>query len=774
MGAQKNVTLTELQKQQKLAQQTAQIPPIQPGTIAPIINQPGGNITQGAIQPPPIGAAPVPAPAPALPPPAPVPGAPPPAAQPTQQELTQQVQQQILGRAESPLLQQIIAQAQGRLADPTLGVDLAAQTERQLSQFDVDLARRFEGVRRATPGLAAGGAREQVLAEEALTAAQERGRFGAELERGELAQTSQLAAQAQQQALAALGAERGITEALIEGIKIGDPLATRQLEEKLATLSIESQQFLSGFDRETQLLLADRSEATQSTLADINNKFQEGQLLTKLDFDGIENALDREAAEARQAGDIEGQKQIELLRDQFATQRQESDQAFQSRLAGFDRGTQELLTNLKAEIDEKSFVRQSDFTATQNQLQKDFEFALQTNDTDKALQIQQMQNDLAQTLQASQLEFRTSERIANNGWQTQERLSAEDFEKSTRYLENEFQVARDANNIESEERLTRLQSDLRLKEITQEMDENIRLTFIQDELQTARDNGDVGRQKDLIRFQTSQNIETIRVNQGFEAGQAELGRLHDVALQEGDLVGQRELTRMQHQFQADENLKDRELEHLRLEFQKVGQDFDQIFNAVDAGAIDPSAIGAFLQEQLPQELRDQIKPFDADAAMRESIDADYRAQLYQFAKSNPQFAVQGTDGELTPEGEALFNDFVNRTLFGSATQPIGTQLALGDISDAEFRIPKDDPRYLELLEQTSQWVNTFDRDPNGFWHPDVGRFKAPPAKGTLIENDGTVYRVSSDLAVETRGQDYEYFTALDLSTGTTKTFRARI
>jgi hypothetical protein len=136
----------------------------------------------------------------------------------------------------------------------------------------------------------------------------------------------------------------------------------------------------------------------------------------------------------------------------------------------------------------------------------------------------------------------------------------------------------------------------------------------------------------------------------------------------------------QQQFTREEAVLDRQLETVRLEMQTVGMDYSLIENAIAAGRISPDEAVEFVRTQFPDL---DITAADPNAIYQE-LDRDYRVQQYQFAQTNPDYAIYvdatgnevpaGTPGatfkELNTEGAGLFNEFLNTSYYGPDGKPI--------------------------------------------------------------------------------------------------------
>jgi len=257
------------------------------------------------------------------------------------------------------------------------------------------------------------------------------------------------------------------------------------------------------------------------------------------------------------------------------------------------------------------------------------------------------------------------------------------------------------------------------------------------------------------------------------------------------------------------------------------REFERLTLAEENGTIAAGAALAYLQKTMSDS---GIKIDAPDPnAVNAAIDAEYDAQMYQFLKTNPQYknakaltaaqktkvddilkknnvsangvlnsfyqdgyeatlqkyGMSGTDLDLvlnsrenqdlmSPEGQKAFNEYFNKTMYGmEGTEGKINQLITGVMSDTNLR-GKDinDPVYKGLYDTASNFNSATYTDDKGVFSADVGRFRSVPANGSYFKKGDKLYKATSDIAVETSGEDYEYFTAIDVSSGQSITIKA--
>jgi hypothetical protein len=264
-------------------------------------------------------------------------------------------------------------------------------------------------------------------------------------------------------------------------------------------------------------------------------------------------------------------------------------------------------------------------------------------------------------------------------------------------------------------------------------------------------------------------------------------------MQQNDFVQARVLQEQQLSFQAKENLANRALEEARIALQAKGIDMQQIEqrysminSEIEAGRAAPDAAINYLNTQL-QGTGIKLTAVDAEKAAQEAIDADYKAQMYQFAKSHPELVTSNLvqvnengnstyreERGLSEEGQRQFMEFFNKSAYGETSV---ADLVNG-IADVKTLQGGADPnsqnaaQYRTLLSKAKDWTPQYEHDGRGVWKEDVEKISNAPAKGTYFKYNGALFYASSDVIEEESGENYEYFKAIDVNTGNTITVKA--
>jgi hypothetical protein len=172
-------------------------------------------------------------------------------------------------------------------------------------------------------------------------------------------------------------------------------------------------------------------------------------------------------------------------------------------------------------------------------------------------------------------------------------------------------------------------------------------------------------------------------------------------------------------------------------------------------------------------------PYDAalytlmGSDMYKGMDAEQQKAVKAFAAD----ALTGTSGltmKTNADGttslvavEAKPEELYTYDKFMSGEAPISL------LAGAANQGSKFNPAYANLLQNTEEWTIQTKVASNGWWSPDVGKIKNAPAKDSIFKSGGVLYVATSGIQTETSGENYEYFTAKDVSTGITKTFKAK-
>mgnify|MGYP001602228063 CR=1 FL=1 len=431
---------------------------------------------------------------------------------------------------------------------------------------------------------------------------------------------------------------------------------------------------------------------------------------------------------------------------------------------------QKFLTDIKGKQEMGQLLQAQDFQGTQAELDRLQEKAIQEGDIAGQVQITQLRGEIDAQAQAAQQAWSSAERVANQGWQTGERLSEQDFTAGQSYLDRQLQDAISTKNIEAQKYLESQKASLQLAMQTNEMDYGTKMAYLNNELANATADKDVLRQEQILTFRHTQEMESIVQQQGFEAGQTYLGQQFQLAMQSNDHVQAQTLQRLQLEAQATEHAKDLAIEEARVALQEKGvdmaqieQQYSMIQSEVEAGRVAPDAAFQFLQSTVASQ-GITLTALDATQAIKQAMDAEYDAQVYQFAKTHPEYVDTSTESGLSQEGLMAYNEFFNESVYGKTTIEDMVNSITGKTDEAELAT---------ITAQASPWEG------KTVWQTAGNNQRnfsgGTPAINTPFTLNGKTYLVITNVAVNYKTgthEEYEYFTAKDLASGTIVTIKA--
>ncbi len=435
---------------------TTQVPYNYPGTITPLAQSkqyfnPWQQQTLGAPQQPQAPAQPQPA-----------------TVQSNQQgneQVLQAAQQQALQGFQSPTAALVNRRSDEYLMDPNLGNNPRQGTQAAIDAFNAQSAKGVESVRQSTATVANTGKGFGNLLDVVLNQNRERAGLKSDLE-------TQAAEKERQNYLSAL-AEGRSTVGMQQGIQ----------NQNLANL--------------VQVRGAGEGERAQETaqtydMAKLNTTF--GQDMAKMvasqDWTGVQNQLDREAATAKQKGDIKAQKDIQTRQIAADMERLKTTQGFEG---------------------------------LQNELQQKLQLAMQSNDITAQKEIQ-----------ARQLNAQVEQLKTTQNWQGVQNLLAQKFE-----------LAKQMNDLEGQKEIQAMQTKAEVERLTQTQN----WTGIQNELDraaaVAKQEGDLAGQKELAMMQINADAERLAQTQNWQGVQNDVQRSFEAARQGKDIEAQSSIVERQ-------------------------------------------------------------------------------------------------------------------------------------------------------------------------------------------------------------------------------------
>ena len=479
------------------------------------------------------------------------------------------------------------------------------------------------------------------------------------------------------------------------------------------------------------------------------------------------------------------QKPIELLLKARETSEPELGRVWQSDESGLDRGLsialadkdaelQTNLTNIKEAGETGRLVSSQEFESTMASLDRAQQKAIAEGNWSNALSIEQLRGELQVKAQESELKWKTAERIATEGYLTGERISTQDYNTTMSYLDQQNKLALQKNDLDAQAKIEDQRAKLQLSMQTADMAQEEKMAYLGSQLAEAKANNDVGRQQTILTFQHGQEMEKIRSEQGFQTAMQYNKQQFDTAMQSNDFVQAQTMLKLQQDFQIGEAAKDRAVEEAKVALQKAGLNYQQM-EATYAKMVDtdPAAAFQYLQQQV-QPLGIKLTAKDAAAKAKEAIAADFEAQRYQFGLTHKE--LMGADGKLSVEGEIQFSKFFNESIYGDKApnyQNIIKGIAdVADLRGGSDTSAENHDEYQALAAKATEWTPQLSYDSGGLWTPDKRLISNPPKKDSVIKYNGKIYQVISDKAMDSKGQNGEYFKVIDIDTGEVRTIKA--
>lgn len=404
--------------------------------------------------------------------------------------------------------------------------------------------------------------------------------------------------------------------------------------------------------------------------------------------------------------------------------------------SNLDTQSKSTLMELQDKIDTKQLLTTEDFTKTQNDIDRQLKLAMQTNDANSITALTTLKAQLDQKAQDAQNDFTKTLTQSTQSWQTSERLDEQSFAKQTQAIAIAAAAAEKDKDIDTQKYLQSETAKLQLKMQTQDMGQEEKMAFLNSEIATSKANGDVERQKDLVSFQTGQDLQTMAAQSGIDQAKIQLQGNIQKAISEGDHVAAAAMQETGFTFSAWENQKDRALK-------EAGIDNQMVMDAIDKGLIDPKAA--------PDVINKALKNIGVTVSMPDQMTTEkemakqFQDTKMQWGMSHPEALVDPNDPSkgLNATGAASFNEFYNTTLY-------------------------NDQGFGESSYKPIAWSgNSASTNEKAF-------ASNPPGVGSFIRYRGTTYKVTSEVTADQTpsGGGLQQFQAVDTKTGQLHTIKA--
>jgi hypothetical protein len=342
--------------------------------------------------------------------------------------------------------------------------------------------------------------------------------------------------------------------------------------------------------------------------------------------------------------------------------------------SNLDTQSKSTLMELQDRIDTKQLLTQEDFTAVQNDLNRQAQIALQKGDQAGAQALESLRGQIAEKAQAAQNVFSHSERVGTQAWQTGERISDQDFQTAKNYYDWAQKNAEQANDIDAQKTIADMRAKTDLQMQTQGFGQQEKMAYIASQIEEAKANGDVGRQETLYSFQTTQDLEKMAAQGRLDEAKINLQGEISKALAEQDFTKATTLQMSQQIWEANQADKNRAIEETRTALEAKGADVKALFDGYESGAIDVNTVTSMLKG-LASDLGVTVSPADPLGTEHQVV-KEFNQTKLQFALSHPKLAAKDAAGNTiladTLEAQTAFNDFYNKSIYGEDSSTKGT------------------------------------------------------------------------------------------------------
>lgn len=356
----------------------------------------------------------------------------------------------------------------------------------------------------------------------------------------------------------------------------------------------------------------------------------------------------------------------------------------------------------------------------------------------------------------AQIEATANLQKTSQAWQSGERIDQNSYNTSQAEITRLQQLAVQKNDIDAQKYLASERNKLDLAMQTQSMDHDTSMRYLDSMLADAKANNDVARQKDILSFTYTQDVEKMTAQFGFDTAKINLQGSIQNALQAGDFDHADAMQEALFAQQSKEHDKDIAEDRLKIELQKKGMDYDMMKSAVESGAATPEDLNNLIKAS-----GIQIAPIDPQAGQK-AIKQKLDDMKYEFLLTHPEFMHADLVDEVGLRN--AFNEFVNKstgtssdvaTKIGDVIQNPGNYMGSADPTNPKHA------DYVTLKNGASTFEPQFDK--NG----DLYQFKNAPAPNTAINYAGNLLVVSSPVQVEKTSwaPNNQYFMATDVNTG---------
>lgn len=506
------------------------------------------------------------------------------------------------------------------------------------------------------------------------------------------------------------GAQNDLDRQMAFALQQNDQNMQREIQAKQNAFQLDylyaNQQWESmenELNRQLNLAMQANDALLQHELMDKSYTYEFNMLSTELNWQAEENRIQRNLQLAMQQNDIAAtaanlQKQLAMdeWKTRYTTQANAQENALNRALsyslAEMDRATQLDSIALKGQVDSQLLSQQQDWQGVQNaidrqlsltmqnnqnnwqsgenSLDRNLTYDMQTRDINAQQQLVVLKGQVDMAAQLAEQKFQEAQRIATQNWQTNERMSTQDWQTAVQYNEYKYNSALQQQDFEGQAYIQKMNNDLALTMQTADFNYNEKMAYLSSMLNEAKANNDVVRQSQLIEYQTNAEIRTMQESYGYEAASQAMQYKYEMAMQQNDQVAAQTLQRMNLEYQAIENEKNRQLQEIELKFQQNGidlaakeQEWAMLKDAVTGYAADKSSLVDYLNNTISQANITIKAPDPVDVYKQANLELEGMKSEYLY--THPEYRAD--NGTMTQEGQDAFNKHYNATIWDEGT-----------------------------------------------------------------------------------------------------------
>jgi hypothetical protein len=418
----------------------------------------------------------------------------------------------------------------------------------------------------------------------------------------------------------------------------------------------------------------------------IGKSIAAGQSVSKSDMDAFTNRL-------KNYETVRGMAEGEATRTS-AEKLGGLDRAHELLMQSNDQQGQKDIAELQGRIKMNEILTSQDFDSAQAALDRALKTALQAGDIEGQKEITKLKADLDLQAQESQNRWLDGQRTATQKWQSDERISQNNYNDTVAWFDRETKMAIQKNDIEAQKFLASQKAMLDLKMQTQNLTHDEAMRKLDAQLAEAKAGNDFVRERNIIEFKTTQELTRMAKENGYTTALETMKETAALALQKNDFTQAQTIQLTMLTFQESEGKKNRDLDQARIDLQERGVDMEEadrqyakLVAEVEAGRADPSSLTDFVSGVM-KKAGVTIKPPDPKATAKAATEK-YNNMVGQYALTHPDMVIawdiarnmpsdsvqvkdlqtnpaafKGFELRPTKEAMASFNEYFNESVYG--------------------------------------------------------------------------------------------------------------